>query len=116
MSQRNGRRRQQLLVGEKIRELRKARSLTQAELAAKVGVQQSDLCRMETGEYKVGLETLLLILGVFGMNIGEFFQEPPRARDRGEEELLRRWRALPARAREEVRDFLLFKCRQADED
>lgn len=116
MSSRTGKRRQQLLVGEKIRELRKSRSLTQAELAAKIGVQQSDLCRMETGEYKVSLDTLFRILAIFGLDIGEFFQERARTRDGGEEEMLRRWRRLSPRAREEVREFLVFKARQPEDN
>jgi len=66
MNVKTGKRRQQFLVGYKIRELRKARSLTQAELAGKIGIQQSDLCRMETGEYKVSLDTLFRVLGIFG--------------------------------------------------
>jgi len=116
MSSRSSRRRQQLLVGEKIRELRKSRSLTQAELAAKIGVQQSDLCRMETGEYKVSLETLFGVLSIFGLDIGEFFKERSRPRDGAEDEILRRWRRLSPRAREEVREFLIFKSRQQGED
>ncbi len=44
-------------------------------LASKVGIQQSDLCRMETGDYKVSLEILFKILSVFEMNITEFFHE-----------------------------------------
>ncbi len=63
------------LVGSRIRELRKERSQTQLTLAAKVGIQQSSLCRMETGEYKVSLETLFKILSVFEMNTAEFFHE-----------------------------------------
>src|SRR5213593_4871641 len=104
--------RQQVLVGLKIRELRKAHQLTQSELATRIGVQQSDLCRMETGEYKVSLDTLFRILSIFGINIGEFFQEPTSSRDDAEEELLQRWRRLPPRSREEVREFLLFKSHQ----
>ncbi len=46
---------QSLLVGSRIRTLRKDRTLTQADLAGRVGIQQSDLCRMENGEYKVSL-------------------------------------------------------------
>jgi transcriptional regulator with XRE-family HTH domain len=111
MSTRNSRRRQQFRVGEKIRELRKERNLTQAELAAKVGVQQSDLCRMETGEYRVSLDILFRILGIFGMNIGEFFQEQEGAAD-GEQEILALWRRLDRRGREEALNFLRFKCRQ----
>ena len=51
------------LVGRKIRQLRRQRKLTQVELAEKIGIHQSDLSRMEQGEYKVGLDTLLKILG-----------------------------------------------------
>ena len=50
------------LVGRKIRQLRRQRKLTQVELAERVGIHQSDLSRMEQGEYKVGLDTLLKIL------------------------------------------------------
>ena len=53
--------------------LRQLAEKRQAELALKVGVQQSDLCRMETGEYKVSLEALFRILKIFEMNVGEFF-------------------------------------------
>mgnify|MGYP001547650487 CR=1 FL=1 len=74
MATRPTRRRQTIFVGSKIRQLRKERRLTQALLAEKVGIQQSDLCRMENGEYKVALDTLFRILGVFGMKIGDFFE------------------------------------------
>ena len=43
--------RQVQLVGRKIRQLRKERKLTQNELASRIGVQQSDLSRMEKGDY-----------------------------------------------------------------
>src|SRR5260370_7230201 len=66
---------QSLLVGSRIRALRKDRALTQADLAARIGIQQSDLCRMENGEYKVSLETLFKILSIFEMNIADFFHE-----------------------------------------
>jgi len=107
--------RQQLpLVGRRIRELRKDHQLTQAELAAKVGIQQSDLCRMETGEYKVSLETLFRILEIFEMNVGEFFHEaPPGQLSRGEFDLLQSYRNLPPAARDEVRHFIKFIERQA---
>ena len=100
-------------MGKRIRELRKDRNLTQAELAAKVGVQQSDLCRMETGEYKVSLETLFKVLKIFEMNIGEFFHEaPPSEIDFGEGELLQTYRNLPPSAQVEVRHFIKFIERQ----
>ena len=39
--------RQVQLVGRKIRQLRKEHKLTQMELSARLGIQQSDLSRME---------------------------------------------------------------------
>ena len=67
------------LVGSRIRELRKGRHLTQTELSEKIGIAQSDLSRMEQGEYKVGLDTLFKILQVFDLKMGEFFGEAESA-------------------------------------
>ena len=67
------------LVGSRIRELRKGRHLTQTELSEKIGIAQSDLSRMEQGEYKVGLDTLFKILQVFDLKMGEFFGETEKA-------------------------------------
>jgi len=105
------RRRQTVFVGEKIRHIRKAQAMTQSELARRIGVQQSDLCRMETGEYKVALDTLLRILGVFGMDIGEFFRGEA-VRQPGNEkeiELLRLFHRLDESAKDEVLDYLRYK-------
>jgi len=63
------------LVGSRIRELRKGRHLTQTELSDRIGIAQSDLSRMEQGDYKVGLDTLFKILQVFDLKMGEFFGE-----------------------------------------
>jgi len=108
-------RRQQLpLVGKRIRELRKGRDLTQAELASRIGIQQSDLCRMETGEYKVSLETLFKILKIFEMNVGEFFHEaPPGQLLPTETELLQAFRNLTPGSQDEVRHFIKFIERQS---
>lgn len=102
--------RQQVLVGSKIRELRKSQRLTQSELATRIGVQQSDLCRMETGEYKVSLDTLFKILSVFQINIGEFFQEEsPTVLSGDEREVLTLYRQLSDSTRGEIREFLRFR-------
>src|SRR5438477_8254859 len=63
------------LVGRKIRQLRRQRKLTQVELAEKIGIHQSDLSRMEQGEYKIGLDTLLKILGTFDLVIGALLDD-----------------------------------------
>jgi transcriptional regulator with XRE-family HTH domain len=116
MSARPIRRRQTIFVGSKIRQLRKDRSLTQAELAQRIGVQQSDLCRMENGEYKVSLDTLFKILGVFGLDIGEFFHEDPASAGPAdkEREAIRLFQRLDAANQEEAIEFLRFKCARSE--
>ncbi len=103
---------QPLWVGDRIRTLRKDRNLTQAELAASIGIQQSDLCRMENGEYKVSLETLFKILSEFQMNIAEFFhEEAPAPISEKEVDFLREFQKLDAKSQREVWDFVRFKRR-----
>ena len=106
---------QSLLVGSRIRALRKDRDLTQADLSARIGIQQSDLCRMENGEYKVSLETLFRILSVFEMNIAEFFHEelPGALKDR-DAEVIRQFHRLSPKAQDEVLDFVQFKLQVED--
>ena len=98
------------LVGRKIRQLRRQRKLTQVELAEKIGIHQSDLSRMEQGEYKVGLDTLLKILGTFNLGIGEFFEENNVA-----DTAFDKYRMLSSSAQREVESFIEFKRRQEEE-
>ncbi|MFI5182289.1 MAG: helix-turn-helix domain-containing protein [Thermoanaerobaculia bacterium] len=109
------------LVGQKIRQIRKSRHLTQSDLAAQIGVTQSDLSRMENGEYKVGLDTLFRILQVFELSMSQFFGEPvpveaPAAPTAFPEdpELARDWEGLSPEARREVREFVAFKKLQTE--
>jgi len=112
--------RQIRLVGQKIRQIRKSRNLTQADLAARIGVTQSDLSRMENGEYKVGLDALFRILQVFELSMGQFFGEPVPAEPSpppafpDEPELARDWESLAPDARREVREFIAFKKLQSE--
>lgn len=97
-------------VGLKIRQLRKKRNLTQAELSAKIGVQQSDLSRMEKGEYRISLDTLFKILQVFEMTILEFFEEvAPRESLNSQKEFLEEFSSLPKEEQEEILEFIKFK-------
>ncbi|HEV3485913.1 MAG TPA: helix-turn-helix transcriptional regulator [Vicinamibacterales bacterium] len=99
------------LIGRKIRQLRRQRKLTQVELAERIGVHQSDLSRMEQGEYKVGLDTLLRILQTFDLSIGDFFDESGPA-----ESIAEKVRRLSPAAQREVEDFVEFKRRQEHGD
>lgn len=98
------------LVGRKIRQLRRQRKLTQVELADKIGIHQSDLSRMEQGEYKVGLDTLLKILQTFDLSIGDFFDENNRTHS-----LFEKWKTLSPSAQQEVESFIEFKHQQEDD-
>ena len=98
------------LVGRKIRQLRRQRKLTQVELAEKIGIHQSDLSRMEQGEYKVGLDTLLRILQTFDLSIGDFFDETSRTNT-----VLEKFRQLSPNAQKEVESFIEFKRNQEED-
>ena len=80
-------------------------------VGSRIGVAQSDLSRMEQGEYKVGLDTLFKLLQVFDLKIGEFFGESETAGPE-DRELVTEYRGLSDEARQEVRDFVRFKKMQ----
>lgn len=105
--------RQAQLVGPKIRQLRKERKLTQTELASRIGIQQSDLSRMEKGEYRVSLDTLFKILAESDMTIGEFFDDLHRESISPQEmQILTELKKLSPEDRREVREFIQFKRSQ----
>lgn len=98
------------LIGSKIRQLRKERKLTQTELSSRIGIQQSDLSRMEKGEYRVSLDTLFRILSEFQISIGEFFDDMARESlsDR-DLRLIRDFQSLDEDGRRKVEDILAKK-------
>ncbi len=110
-------------IGRRLRRLRKERHLTQAELARQIGIQQSDLSRMEKGEYRVSLDNLFKMLSVFDLKISEFFgdqqgrpetaNQPLSHRDM---QILHLLRELGPEARLEVEEFIEFKVRRERSD
>lgn len=56
-------------IGNRIAELRIAASLSQAELAKKIGTKQNGISRLEKGRFSPGFDTLQQIADVFGMKI-----------------------------------------------
>jgi transcriptional regulator with XRE-family HTH domain len=105
-------------IGSRLRRLRKERGLTQAELARQIGIQQSDLSRMEKGEYRVSLDNLFKILGVFDLDLADFFEERKPTTDTGrplsrqDMKILHLMRELSPEGRAEVQEFLEFKLRK----
>lgn len=99
--------RQVQLVGRKIRQLRKERHLTQTELSAKLGIQQSDLSRMEKGEYRVSLDTLFKVLAEFHIGVGEFFEDVSRETVSPRDlRLLNDFHALDPTTQEEIEGYI----------
>ena len=96
--------------GALIRRFRQERGLSQTELARQIGISQSDLSRMEKGEYRVPLDVLFRILQAFEMSLGEFFGELAASPLTAEEQkLLDLFRKLSREAQEEVLEFAAFK-------
>ena len=106
-------------IGSRLRELRKERGLTQAELARQIGIQQSDLSRMEKGEYRVSLDNLFKILGVFDLDLADFFGDQSEKTEleqqplsRQDMKILHLLRELSPEGRSEIQEFLEFKLRK----
>ena len=108
--------RQVQLVGRKIRQLRRDHKLTQVELSSRLGIQQSDLSRMEKGEYRVSLDTLFRIVAEFKLSIGEFFDEVNQNHEVSTRALrvARDLSSLDEAAQREVEDFVAFKREQLE--
>ena len=108
--------RQVQLVGRKIRQLRRDHKLTQVELSTRLGIQQSDLSRMEKGEYRVSLDTLFRIVAEFKLSIGEFFDEVNQPQEVSTRALrvARDLSRLDEAAQREVEDFVAFKREQLE--
>jgi len=106
-------------VGARLRHLRKERHITQSDLARQIGIQQSDLSRMEQGEYRVSLDNLFKILSVFDVEVNDFFetrrnQPEPIQRPLSQQDMqtLHLLRQLSPEGRQEVQEYLEFKLRR----
>ena len=58
----------------KIREYRERAGLTQAELAAKVGVRRETLLHLESGKYNPSLKLAMDLAKLFGVTVEELFE------------------------------------------
>ncbi|KAF0810995.1 XRE family transcriptional regulator [Alcanivorax sp. S71-1-4] len=64
------------LIGARISTLRRARHLTQNDLAEQVGVDGRHISRLETGKYFPSLDTLVAMARVLDVELQEFFLFP----------------------------------------
>lgn len=66
-----------LLLGKKIKELRKAHKYTQEQLAEKIGIGTPNISYFETGKFAPSIETLQKLAQVFGVEIYELYMFQP---------------------------------------
>jgi transcriptional regulator with XRE-family HTH domain len=79
-------------TGMRIREIRKARGLSQVQLAEMAGVEQPTISRIEKGEDGVTLRLLRQTAAALGVSIAELFSDERTA---AEQTLVQLFRNLP---------------------
>lgn len=62
-------------LGTRIKALRQAKGLTQAQLAERCGYEPLTVSRFERGTYAPGIDTLAAIAEVLGITMQDFFSE-----------------------------------------
>lgn len=100
-------------IGQRLRELRKSKGLSQQDVADRLGIPQSNLSRIENGKQRLNLTVLAGILSIYEMEMDDFFsfspEGPARPLDGEEQRILNFYRRLDEEGRQEVREFLEFK-------
>ena len=62
-------------VGRRIKEIRKSMEMTQDDLAKQIGVRFQQVQKYETAQNRVSASRLFMIAEVFGVKVGDFFEE-----------------------------------------
>ncbi|WP_319403976.1 helix-turn-helix transcriptional regulator [uncultured Anaeromusa sp.] len=62
-------------IGNRIKEIRKSKNITASALAEQIGVAQSFISGIETGNKKCSLETLDSICTCLNISLADFFRE-----------------------------------------
>jgi transcriptional regulator with XRE-family HTH domain len=71
------------IVGENIRQIRRARGLLQKELADRAEMNPSNLSKLERGEYTWTKENLRRLAEALNVGVGAFFADNPATRPMG---------------------------------
>lgn len=94
-------------IGNKLRELRNRRGLTQEQLAELVGVTFQQIQKYENGSNRLNTDKLQIMAQALGIPISAFIEadsHDERLLSDQEMELIRSFRALPS---SEVREFVI---------
>lgn len=60
---------ERIRIGNKIKELRNSKNMSQLQLAEETGLKQPSIARIEAGKFNTGLDYLQIIAEVFHCNI-----------------------------------------------
>ncbi|MGG2197867.1 helix-turn-helix domain-containing protein [Paenibacillus validus] len=63
-----------VIIGDKVRELRKQKGLSQEELAHQAGLHETYIGKVERSEHNVTIESLEKITSALGFTLEEFFR------------------------------------------
>jgi transcriptional regulator with XRE-family HTH domain len=66
-----GKGKREMAIGEKIKELRQAKGLTQKELGESIGANNSNVCQWETGHCEPTIFSCILLADVFNISLDE---------------------------------------------
>ncbi len=64
-----------MTYGEKLKAIRKSKKISAQTVADKISIAQSSLSNLENNQAKINIDTLGLILSVYGMTLEQFFSE-----------------------------------------
>lgn len=99
-------------VGQRLRELRKSRKLTQAQVAAGINCTHAAYNRYENGERQPPMETLAMLADFFGVSLDYLYGRTPlsdSALSDYEREFISKLREVPDEVKEDTMDFLDIK-------
>ena len=66
------------LLGQRIRQLRKARGITQEELAELLGIGTPNISYIENGKFAPSMENFEKLVNIFNVEPYEFYKFPPK--------------------------------------
>jgi len=66
---------QHLIFGQRVRDLRQARGMSQEQLAELAGVHRTYMSSLERGQRNVGLDNILAIAAALGVPTSDLFTE-----------------------------------------
>ena len=102
-------------VGERLRELRKSKDLTQAQVADGINCTPAAYNRYETGERQPPIDALTKLADYFGVSLDYLVGRAPirdSALSNYEIEFIKKLRSVPDSVREDAMDFLDIKIRK----